>query len=186
MSNSETNDFKKAKIENAQSKENEDDVDDEELVNKAEKMEINKPIATLEGGEMETLSEVTTVNKNELPQGFFDDRKKDMEARNVNYNAVLDSEFAKFKAELQNEETKNEIIAEIDDEVRDTDRDLEEVDQLIEKWSRVENLHQRKENLAKLRANKNVDKKMEEDSSDESDVDLDSVVNLTLRTKNRC
>ena len=151
-----------------------DDDDDDELVNKAEKMEINKQIEKKEENE----------NKSELPQGFFDDKKKDMEARNINYDSLLDTEFAKFKAELQSEETKNEIITEIDDEERDVDRHIEEVDQLIENWARVENLHQRKENLVKLKEKKTV-KKEEEESSDD-DIDLDSVMNLTLRTKNRC
>jgi hypothetical protein len=154
-----------------------DDADDEkndELVNKAEKMKITKSSDKKEAIE-------TT---NELPQGFFDDKKKDMEARNINYDSLLDTEFAKFKAELQNEEAKNEIIADVDDEERDIDRHIEEVDQLIENWARVENLHQRKENLVKLKV---VKKLKEQCSSDEDDdIDLDSVTNLALRSKNRC
>ena len=193
MSNNDEDTNKKAKTESVQAKklnilnnyEEESLENDADLVNKAENMEISKEEIEVETKKVEVIEKKLDDQKNELPQGFFDDIKKDIQARNLDYNAILDSEFAKFKAELQNEETKNEIIAELDYEVRDVDRDLEEVDQLIENWSRVENLHQRKENLLKTKGNKVVDKG-EKSSDDDSDIDLESVLNLTLRTKNRC
>jgi hypothetical protein len=138
-----------------------------------------------------------------LPEGFFDDPLKDAKARNIVLSDALDVEFEKFKREMQIEELKQDALDELDDDNRDIDRELEEVDDLIDKWSKIENLHQRKEQLL-LKArntiyNDNGDsltvekkilikKKPIEDSNDDEDEDiqLDEVMNLQLRSKQRC
>lgn len=160
-------------------------------------IEITNTSQTVDGVTETTITTATsTTSTNALPEGFFDDRKKDAKARNVDYSANLESEWSKFKIEIQNEELKNEILTELDDEIRDFDRDLEEVDQLIDKWSRIENLHQLKERLKKdtalavIENKKQESIKMEqennEDDDSDSDIDLENVMSLTLRTKNRC
>jgi zinc finger protein 830 len=125
-----------------------------------------------------------------LPKGFFDDKTKDNKIRKVQ-PINLDNEFQQFKKEIQKEEAKQEEIDEIDDYDKEFDKELEECDELIRKWSKIEDLHKKKE---KLSINKNINKEQQNynneseeiNESDESDVDLENVISLTLRTKNRC
>jgi hypothetical protein len=99
---------------------------------------------------------------------------------------------------MQVEELKQDAMNEYDDDVRDIDRELEEVDHLIHKWSKIENLHERKAKLIKVKksnmtevnilVNTVVDENKDNNDDDDNDdeIGLDQVVNLKLRSKNRC
>jgi hypothetical protein len=96
---------------------------------------------------------------------------------------------------MQVEELKQDAVNEYDDDVRDIDRELEEVDDLIHKWSKIENLHERKAQLLKAKMNekkivvsKTTDKNddNDDDDDDDDDIGLDDVINLKLRSKIRC
>lgn len=158
------------------------DDDDNQLKNN---QEIEAKKVKLE----EEYDEIMTKNDTScLPKGFFDDKTKDNKIRKVQ-RVDLDVEFKQFKKEIQLEENKLEEIEEIDEQDKEFDKELEECDELIRKWSKIEDLHKKKQELLinnKQQLNNNKDNKS--DSSDESDIDieLDNVISLTLRAKNRC
>lgn len=94
---------------------------------------------------------------------------------------------------IQTEEIKSDVIIEKDDVQRDANRDLEEVEELITRWTKIENLHQKREELLAAcrikRATSKTTESIEDknvESEEDSDVDLDNVLNLAMRSKNRC
>lgn len=123
-----------------------------------------------------------------LPEGFFDDPEMDAKARGQSRAENLEAEFEEFKRVIQTEDVKSEIIIERDDDRTIVDRNIEEVDEMIHRWNKIEDLHNKREELKKLRnaKQKAVEQKMEadEESSDE-EVDLDNVLSFNLRSKNR-
>jgi zinc finger protein 830 len=128
-----------------------------------------------------------------LPEGFFDDPDLDAKARGISRTDNLEAEYEEFKRAMQTEEFKSDLIIEKDDVMRDVDRDIVEVDELITRWTKIEQLHQQREALKESNKAKREEKqksiqKMDEGdaSSDDSDVDLDSVMGLALRAKNIC
>ncbi|KAL1468089.1 hypothetical protein MTO96_025651 [Rhipicephalus appendiculatus] len=84
-----------------------------------------------------------------LPEGFFDDPVLDAKARNVEYKDPIEEEWEKFKKEIAEETTVSEAIMAEDIEESKAERDIEEIDEQIHNWQRVEQLQQRKEELMK-------------------------------------
>lgn len=136
----------------------------------------------------------------DLPEGFFDDPDQDARARGTTRAQHLDAEYEEFKKAMQTEEVKSDQIIEKDDLMRDVDRDLVEVDELITRWTRIEKLHQKREALKAASSGgggqpgseemssgkKKKQKDNESDDDDDEDVDLESVMGLALRAKNIC
>lgn len=125
-----------------------------------------------------------------IPEGFFDDPDLDDKIRGVSRAQNLEAEYEEFKKIIQSEEHKSDVIVENDDNLRDVERDLEEVDLLINRWSKIEDLHLKREailasNKLKKAADEEKAQKMD-DSDDDSDVDLENVLNLELKSKKRC
>ncbi len=121
-----------------------------------------------------------------LPEGFFDDPEMDAKARGQSRAQNLEAEFEEFKKIIQSEDIKSEIIIEQDDDRSNVDRNIEEVDEMINRWNKIEDLHNRREELKKLKTQEVVEQKMEEDDeSDDEDVDLDNFLSFNLRSKNR-
>lgn len=140
--------------------------------------------------EEEEASIVDLAAPSALPEGFFDDPELDAKARGVSRAEKLDAEYEEFRKIIQTEEVKSDVLIEKDDVLRDVDRDLDEVEELITRWTKIENMHQKREELlaaSKLRKeNLKAKDQSSEDESDDSDIDLDNVLNLALRSKNRC
>ncbi|XP_065288007.1 zinc finger protein 830 [Dermacentor albipictus] len=84
-----------------------------------------------------------------LPEGFFDDPVLDAKARNVEYKDPIEEEWEKFKKEIAEETTVSEAIMAEDIEESKVERDIEEIDEQIHNWQRVDQLQQRKEELMK-------------------------------------
>ena len=61
---------------------------------------------------------------------------------------TLEAEYEEFKKIMQTEEHKSNRIIEQDDIIRDVDRELEEVNELIGKWSKIEDLHNKREAIS--------------------------------------
>ena len=142
--------------------------------------------------ESEKSNAVLNLTGTALPEGFFDDPDLDAKARGFSRLENLEAEYEEFKKIIQNEEVKSDIMIEKDDALRDVHRDIEEVDELISRWTKIENLHLRREELLKTRKqteqNKIIVDKSEADEEaedDDSDIDLENDINLTLRSKNR-
>ena len=174
----------------------------ENLINKTDSLDLNQALAAVVANtnqldaeakqESEKSNAVLNLTGTSLPEGFFDDPDLDAKARGFSRLENLEAEYEEFKKIIQNEEVKSDILIEKDDALRDVDRDIEEVDELINRWTKIENLHLRREELLKSRkqTEKNkivVDKKEadEEAEDDDLDIDLENVINLTLRSKNR-
>lgn len=80
-----------------------------------------------------------------LPEGFFDDPKKDAVARNLEYKDPVQEEWDRFQKEIREAATvSNEIIAE-DQEESTAERQIVEIDEQIRNWSRVLTMEKRKE-----------------------------------------
>jgi zinc finger protein 830 len=144
-----------------------------------------------------------------LPEGFFDDPDLDAKVRGVDRAKNLDQEYEEFKKLMQTEEQISDNIVEKDDTNRDFERDLAEVDELIVRWSKVEDLHKKREALLELQKKKaegaewlNVEhsengsssksngsshnRKAQEESDSDEEVDLSNVLSLDIRDKKRC
>jgi hypothetical protein len=143
---------------------------------------------------------VSSLNTPALPEGFFDDPEMDAKARGVDRTKNLEAEYEEFKKLMQTEEVKSDVIVEKDDTSSYIDRDLLECDELINRWSKIEDLHKKREAI--LSSNKKATKLTEKPSSvsnkmnlesvrdnesdqDGSDVDLENVLSLDIRDKKR-
>ncbi|NP_001279491.1 zinc finger protein 830 [Callorhinchus milii] len=83
-----------------------------------------------------------------LPEGFFDDPVKDAKVRKVDPpKDQMDKEWEEFQKEIRQVNTVSEaIVAEEDEEVR-LDRQIEEIDEQIECYRRVEHLRDQQDIL---------------------------------------
>merc|ERR1712080_52958 len=128
--------------------------------------------------ESETKKKTEEANENSvLPEGFFDDPKKDAAARNVEYKDPKETEWELFQKVIQEETKVAEAIQEEEDEESEMHKDLTELNKMKSCLSRVENL--------KVLINKEKEKKVElkrkttdpesECISGDSDEDIDSL-----------
>ncbi|CAF0711377.1 unnamed protein product [Brachionus calyciflorus] len=166
--------YKKQKIENGSIEENKKDFDLESNNNNIVKQTDDKKQNNIIG---------------HLPEGFFDDRELDAQVRGVKKEQNLNDQYEEFKRLIQIEELKADVNYLNEDKIRDVDRDLEEVEVLITRWKNIENLHIKRDEILKAKKIIKDLRKTESQSnsdSDGSDVDLDNVLNISLRTKKRC
>ncbi|XP_055903694.1 zinc finger protein 830 [Eupeodes corollae] len=104
-----------------------------------------------------------------LPEGFFDDPIKDAKIRNLEYKDPQDEEWDRFQREIKEAATlSNEIIAGEQEEAT-VERQIKEIDEQIERWSKVLDLEKKKEYVSSKLKERPV--KMDEDSTDESEPD---------------
>ncbi|XP_066600957.1 zinc finger protein 830 [Prorops nasuta] len=105
-----------------------------------------------------------------LPEGFFDDPIMDAKARNVEYKDPKEEEWEKFQKEIKEETIQSAQIIADDEEVATTERQLDEIEEQIQHWSRVMDLVKKKELFQT--ANRNEDMTDDDPSSnDETDFD---------------
>ena len=112
--------------------------------------------------------------KQELPEGFFDDPKLDAKARKVQYVDQEEEEWKKFQSEIANEMvTAQDILVEDRNEAT-AGRQLEEIEEQMEAWKRVAMLEERKE--AAHSSIKNAPARQDHHESDsDSDIELDQL-----------
>ncbi|KAM7282354.1 hypothetical protein ISCGN_002504 [Ixodes scapularis] len=82
------------------------------------------------------------------------------------YRDPIEEEWEKFQKEIAEETNVSEAIMAEDVEESKVERDIEEIDEQIHNWQRVEQLQQRKEELMKNEANA-----MEQNDNSDSDID---------------
>ncbi|CAN9503503.1 unnamed protein product [Ophioblennius macclurei] len=88
-----------------------------------------------------------------LPEGFFDDPVRDAKVRNVDApKDQMDKEWEEFQKEIRQVNTKSEAMVAEEDEEGRLERQIDEIDQQIECFKRVEVLRDRREVLARRRA----------------------------------
>ncbi|XP_014669423.1 PREDICTED: zinc finger protein 830-like [Priapulus caudatus] len=103
-----------------------------------------KAASTVDDGE----EEMTKVKSAEdLPEGFFDDLKMDAKVRKIEYKDPLDEEWEKFQKVITEETHVSEAIVAEEDEVRITDRQIEEIDEQIAGWQKVTQLEKKHEQI---------------------------------------
>lgn len=71
-----------------------------------------------------------------LPEGFFDDPKKDAKARNLEYKNPVEEEWEKFRKEIKEAEVHSMSIINEEQEESTVERQIDEIDAQIKNWSR--------------------------------------------------
>ncbi|XP_029970604.1 zinc finger protein 830 [Salarias fasciatus] len=121
-----------------------------------------------------------------LPEGFFDDPVRDAKVRNVDApKDQLDKEWEEFQKEIRQVNTKSEAIVAEDDEEGRLERQIDEIDEQIECYKRVELLRDRREVVAsRRRASSRVEQEesMEvEEEEEEEEEDEEQLLGLLSR-----
>ncbi|GFS21862.1 zinc finger protein 830-like [Elysia marginata] len=127
--------------------------------------EGNEPLETKpEASHSKKMSEV-------LPEGFFDDPKLDAKVRNVEYKDKEEEEWELFKKTIKEEAQVSEVIIEEEDEQVNFDRNIDEIDDQIQRWQEVENLHVKKEIILKSSKADTAKKEDSDEDFDEEELD---------------
>ncbi|RVE61762.1 hypothetical protein OJAV_G00175790 [Oryzias javanicus] len=106
-----------------------------------------------------------------LPEGFFDDPVTDAKVRNVDApKDHMDKEWEEFQKEIRQVNTKSEAIVAEDDEEGRLERQIDEIDEQIECYKRVEQLRDKRDAVkSKLMPQKDKQKETQQDEEDEDD-----------------
>merc|ERR1712126_383423 len=122
----------------------------------------------------DTSTDSSGANAAALPEGFFDDPIMDAKARGVAYVDKEEEEWEAFQKEIEAGETVAQNILVEDRTEATADRQIEEIDEQIEAWQRVNRLEKQKDEVeSKLKPSSKPEIKQDAENSDESDEDLD-------------
>ncbi|XP_033959893.1 zinc finger protein 830 [Pseudochaenichthys georgianus] len=112
-----------------------------------------------------------------LPEGFFDDPVRDAKVRNVDApKDQMDKEWDEFQKEIRQVNTKSEAIVAEDDEEGRLERQIDEIDEQMECYRRVELLRDKRDVVKRNQPQK--DESMEVDASDEEEEDEEVLMGL--------
>lgn len=104
-----------------------------------------------------------------LPEGFFDDPVRDAKVRNVDApKDQMDKEWEEFQKEIRQVNTKSEAIVAEDDEEGRLERQIDEIDEQIECYRRVEVLRDKRD-VVKSKPLPRKDEHMETGDSNDED-----------------
>ncbi|XP_014770746.1 zinc finger protein 830 [Octopus bimaculoides] len=92
---------------------------------------------------------------NVLPEGFFDDPVIDAKVRQVEYKDKMEEEWELFQKQMKEEAHVSEAIIEDDDEQANVDRNIDEIDEQIHRWSQINDLQDQKEKIMQVKSQKN-------------------------------
>ncbi|XP_054482841.1 zinc finger protein 830 [Anoplopoma fimbria] len=113
-----------------------------------------------------------------LPEGFFDDPVRDAKVRNVDApKDHMDKEWEEFQKEIRQVNTKSEAIVAEDDEEGRLERQIDEIDEQIECYKRVEVLRDKRD-VVKSKVLPSAEEQMEVDGSDEEEEDEEELLGL--------
>ncbi|XP_076600639.1 zinc finger protein 830 [Chaetodon auriga] len=116
-----------------------------------------------------------------LPEGFFDDPVRDAKVRNVDApKDQMDKEWEEFQKEIRQVNTKSEAIVAEDDEEGRLERQIDEIDEQIECYKRVEVLRDKRD-VVKSKLLPRKDERMETDVSNEEEEDEEELLGLLSR-----
>ncbi|XP_070701352.1 zinc finger protein 830 [Pempheris klunzingeri] len=115
-----------------------------------------------------------------LPEGFFDDPVRDAKVRNVDApKDQMDKEWEEFQKEIRQVNTKSEAIVAEDDEEGRLERQIDEIDEQIECYKRVETLRDKRDVVKSKTLPRQVER-METDASEEEE-DEEELLGLLSR-----
>ncbi|XP_061549837.1 zinc finger protein 830 [Phycodurus eques] len=123
-----------------------------------------------------------------LPEGFFDDPVRDAKVRNVDApKDHMDKEWEEFQKEIRQVNTKSEAIVAEDDEEGRLERQIDEIDEQIECYKRVEMLRDKRD-VAKRRSQPRREEPMEtetkmEEEEEENEEELLGLLSQDWRAK---
>ncbi|XP_037313492.2 zinc finger protein 830 [Pungitius pungitius] len=104
-----------------------------------------------------------------LPEGFFDDPVRDAKVRKVDApKDHMDKEWDEFQKEIRQVNTKSEAIVAEDDEEGRFERQIDEIDEQIECYRRVEVLRDKRD-VARSKVRPSEEEPMEVDGSNDDD-----------------
>ncbi|XP_042336855.1 LOW QUALITY PROTEIN: zinc finger protein 830-like [Plectropomus leopardus] len=116
-----------------------------------------------------------------LPEGFFDDPVRDAKVRNVDApKDQMDKEWEEFQKEIRQVNTKSEAIVAEDDEEGRLERQIDEIDEQIECYKRVEMLRDKRD-VVKSKFPPRKEEHMEIDASIEEEEDEEELLGLLSR-----
>lgn len=114
-----------------------------------------------------------------LPEGFFDDPVKDAQVRNVDApKDQLDKEWEEFQKEMRLVNTKSEAIVAEDDEEGRIERQIDEIDEQIECYRRVELLRDRRDAAKSRPLPRKDDQVKKEEKNEEEGEDEEELLGL--------
>ncbi|KAG7214773.1 hypothetical protein INR49_010665 [Caranx melampygus] len=116
-----------------------------------------------------------------LPEGFFDDPVRDAKVRNVDApKDQMDKEWEEFQKEIRQVNTKSEAIVAEDDEEGRLERQIDEIDEQIECYKRVELLRDKRD-VVKKKPLSRKEELMETDGNIEEEEDEEELLGLLSR-----
>lgn len=116
-----------------------------------------------------------------LPEGFFDDPVRDAKVRNVEApKDLMDKEWDEFQKEIRQVNTKSDAIVAEDDEEGRIERQIEEIDEQIECYRRVEVLRDRRDVVKNKSVQESNDEKEAIDTNIEEE-DEEELLDLLSR-----
>uniref|UniRef100_T1ISR6 ZNF380 coiled-coil domain-containing protein n=1 Tax=Strigamia maritima TaxID=126957 RepID=T1ISR6_STRMM len=116
-------------------------------------------------------SAVKSNGKKEIPEGFFDDPVADAKVRKVEYRDPMDEEWDKFQKVISEASSVSQNMMDENDEDMKTEREIDEIDEQIHNWARVEALQRRKDETRKDNEVTATDAEMEEMPLDDDEVE---------------
>lgn len=148
------------------------------------------PPITHSGSILKTDAEEKTAEKKDntaevLPEGFFDDPVKDAKVRNVDApKDQMDKEWEEFQKEIRLVNTKSDAIVAEDDEEGRLERQIDEIDEQIECYKRVELLRDKRD-AVKSKPLPNKDEQMDTNDivEDEDEEELLGLLSRDWRAK---
>ncbi|KAF7222419.1 zinc finger protein 830 [Nothobranchius furzeri] len=117
-----------------------------------------------------------------LPEGFFDDPVRDAKVRNVDApKDHMDKEWEEFQKEIRQVNTKSEAIVAEDDEEGRIERQIDEIDEQIECYKRVELLRDKREVLKRKVVHVPSERIQTEETVEDDEEDEEGLLGLLSR-----
>ncbi|GAB1601310.1 zinc finger protein 830-like [Argonauta hians] len=101
-----------------------------------------------------------------LPEGFFDDPVIDAKVRKVEYKDKMEEEWELFQKQMKEETHVSEAIMEDEDEQANVDRNIDEIDEQMHRWSQINDLQDQKEKILQVKSQTNQNEGDDDDDDD--------------------
>ena len=93
------------------------------------------------------IPKVEESKDSKIPKGFFDDPVQDAKVRNVPFKNPLDEEWEKFQKEISGDKIASDQVEQDDFQELNSERTIEEIDQQIDNWAKVDHLQKKVQQL---------------------------------------
>ncbi|XP_061164332.1 zinc finger protein 830-like [Saccostrea echinata] len=115
-----------------------------------------------------------------LPEGFFDNPKADAKVRQVEYKDKMDEEWEMFQRAMKEENHVSEAIIEEEDEIVNVERNIDEIDDQINRWKEINDLEIKKDKIMQKKILNDTIKA--EDEEEVQDDDLEDFLDWRTKT----